>query len=283
MHAQYLWQAMRVEEAKNDVEEDRWSMQTGINSLSPLAHVPGLKFLHSFPHNFMHLMFQNIIPTLLDLWTRSGHFESFETEDGEDILHADLWMSIAAACPLAGNLIPYVFGCRVPDLKKKHAKLVHLINLCIDFEIPCDTVDMIHQGFAKWVKDYEKLYYQNDPTQLLACTLPLHALLHIADDIENMGPVWAYWAFPMECFCGALTEIELPSLVKTWVAAYISHETGVAQQDVSNALGVMHVKAWGRMQWLNKSLTRVNVGSDVIQGVMLVSNNETTRDALHVR
>ncbi|KAF8599811.1 hypothetical protein BDV93DRAFT_411994, partial [Ceratobasidium sp. AG-I] len=29
-------------------------------------------------------------------------------------------------------------------------------------------------------------------------------LLHIADEIEDMGPVWCYWAFPMECFCGAL-------------------------------------------------------------------------------
>jgi hypothetical protein len=39
---------------------------------------------------------------------------------------------------------------------------------------------------------------------LSACTLPLHALLHIADDIDAMGPVWAYWAFPMERFCGAI-------------------------------------------------------------------------------
>ncbi|KAF8599740.1 hypothetical protein BDV93DRAFT_428658, partial [Ceratobasidium sp. AG-I] len=29
-------------------------------------------------------------------------------------------------------------------------------------------------------------------------------LLHIADDIKAMGPVWCYWAFPMERFCGAI-------------------------------------------------------------------------------
>ncbi|KAF8600271.1 hypothetical protein BDV93DRAFT_398080, partial [Ceratobasidium sp. AG-I] len=29
-------------------------------------------------------------------------------------------------------------------------------------------------------------------------------LLHVADDITTMGPVWCYWAFPMERFCGAL-------------------------------------------------------------------------------
>ncbi|KAI5891116.1 uncharacterized protein SCHCODRAFT_01096617, partial [Schizophyllum commune H4-8] len=27
-------------------------------------------------------------------------------------------------------------------------------------------------------------------------------LLHIADSIEQMGPVWTYWAFTMERFCG---------------------------------------------------------------------------------
>lgn len=51
---------------------------------------------------------------------------------------------------------------------------------------------------------YARLYVRNDETRLRLCTLPIHALLHIADDIETMGPVWAYWAFPMERFCGAL-------------------------------------------------------------------------------
>jgi hypothetical protein len=30
-------------------------------------------------------------------------------------------------------------------------------------------------------------------------------MLHIADDIEALGPVWAYWSFPMERFCGAIS------------------------------------------------------------------------------
>ncbi|KAG8795320.1 hypothetical protein FRC12_016052 [Ceratobasidium sp. 428] len=34
--------------------------------------------------------------------------------------------------------------------------------------------------------------------------MPVHALLHIADNIEQMGPIWCYWNFAMECFCGAL-------------------------------------------------------------------------------
>lgn len=32
----------------------------------------------------------------------------------------------------------------------------------------------------------------------------MHALLHIADSIEAMGPVWTYWAYPMERECGKI-------------------------------------------------------------------------------
>src|SRR5256885_1674092 len=33
------------------------------------------------------------------------------------------------------------------------------------------------------------------------CTVNVHYLLHIADSIKYLGPVWCYWAFPMERFC----------------------------------------------------------------------------------
>ena len=33
----------------------------------------------------------------------------------------------------------------------------------------------------------------------------IHALLHIADGIDAAGPVWCYWSFAMERFCGAIT------------------------------------------------------------------------------
>jgi hypothetical protein len=36
------------------------------------------------------------------------------------------------------------------------------------------------------------------------CPLTIHALLHIAAGIKFCGPVWCYWAFPMERFCGSI-------------------------------------------------------------------------------
>jgi hypothetical protein len=39
------------------------------------------------------------------------------------------------------------------------------------------------------------------PSHVTCCPLTVHALLHIAPTIRAMGPVWAYWAFPMEHHC----------------------------------------------------------------------------------
>jgi len=35
-------------------------------------------------------------------------------------------------------------------------------------------------------------------------TLTVHGLLHVADTIERIGPVWAWWSFPVERQCGRL-------------------------------------------------------------------------------
>ncbi|KAJ7433126.1 hypothetical protein B0H11DRAFT_2376974, partial [Mycena galericulata] len=74
----------------------------------------------------------------------------------------------------------------------------------LQFEYAKADITAIRTGFAKWVEEYEKLYYQYSPDRLSACPVTIHALLHIADGIEAAGPVWAYWAFPMERFCGRL-------------------------------------------------------------------------------
>ena len=49
-----------------------------------------------------------------------------------------------------------------------------------------------------------RIYYQYKPKRLAACPLTVHALLHIADSISTIGPVWTYWAYPMERYCGFL-------------------------------------------------------------------------------
>ena len=51
---------------------------------------------------------------------------------------------------------------------------------------------------------HTRLYYQHKPSHLSTCPVTIHSLLHIADGIDTCSLVLAYWAFPMEHFCGKL-------------------------------------------------------------------------------
>lgn len=51
---------------------------------------------------------------------------------------------------------------------------------------------------------YFRLYYQYNLDRLSVCTLTVHALLHVADDILYCGPCWTTWSFYGERFCYSL-------------------------------------------------------------------------------
>lgn len=236
-HQEFLRDAIHVEEAQSRNASDTRGRDTGINGLSTLAQLSSLTFPGSFPHDFMHLMFENVIKTLLDLWTRSRDYEKFGSGVEGYLIDGTVWAAIGAACSKSGDTIPSSFGGRVPNIQKKRSELtsesilifatllapglllhkftndayyrhfielVKLINQCIGIELTTQDVQYIREGFAKWVKKYEDLYYMKTQDRLRVCTSPIHALLHVADDIERMGPVWAYWAFAMERYCGFL-------------------------------------------------------------------------------
>ncbi|KAG9084992.1 hypothetical protein FRC06_003777 [Ceratobasidium sp. 370] len=236
-HNEFIRQAVHVGEADTHAEEKRHARATGINNLTPLARLSSLSFPLSFPHDFMHGLFENIVSGLIDIWTRTGRYEDHGDGDEDYRLAKSVWEGIAAACAKAGDTIPSAFRSRVPNFATSRTeataesyllfatllgpavlrnrfrrpvfyqhfvRLVQLINLCLALEIDEDDIDRIREGFVKWVLDYEHLYYMHERDCIHVCTLPIHSLLHIADEIEGLGPVWCYWAFPMERFCGAL-------------------------------------------------------------------------------
>lgn len=47
-------------------------------------------------------------------------------------------------------------------------------------------------------------YYQYAEERLCACTLTIHGLIHVPDDILFCGPSWTTWTFWMERYCGFL-------------------------------------------------------------------------------
>ncbi|KAI0371378.1 hypothetical protein BV20DRAFT_1035360 [Pilatotrama ljubarskyi] len=183
----------------------------------------------------MHLIWENVMKNLMNLW--SGHYKDLDEGSESYQFPSAIWDEIGCSSAASGDFIPFIFGPRPPNVAsdkmswtaelrslwtlyvapvvlrgrfsrpkyyEHFIELVRLIKLCLQFELMEDEIDSIKSGFVKWVRDYETIYYQNDPQRLSACPLTIHALLHIADSIRFAGPVWASWAFPMERYCGSL-------------------------------------------------------------------------------
>ncbi|PPQ82425.1 hypothetical protein CVT26_013426 [Gymnopilus dilepis] len=234
-HAEFLHQAQEVQQAETAAEEDRLSRESGIKGVPLLASLPSLFFPKSCPHDFMHLMFENNLPNLVLLWT--GKFKELDEGTGDYVLAPHVWEAIGEAMAASGATIPSAYGPRPLNMAvdksqltadawsfwalylgpillrgcfsssryyKHFVLLVKLITRCLQFEITKEEINEVRVGFQQWVEEYERLYYQFKPERLPACPVTLHALLHVADGIEECGPVWAYWAFPMERFCGVL-------------------------------------------------------------------------------
>ena len=251
-HDGFMKEANEVQFAAMSTLEQNLATKFGIKGIPLLSSLGSLSFPASFPYDFMHLIWENLIPNLVLFWT--GHFKELSHKGMGYALDDLVWKDICRISVEAGDTIPAAFGCRVPNMstqrwqftaeswatwtiyiapivlrgrfpEEKYYKhflhLVHLLNLCLEYELPMEKVAEIENGFIGWVKDYERsvievmtlddiltcsntfsFYYQHDISRLSACPLTIHALLHVGPSIRVNGPVWASWSFPMERYCG---------------------------------------------------------------------------------
>jgi len=249
-HEELMRQTKEVDQAPTKTAADSLAKKYGIKGIPILSFLDSIALPQSFPPDFMHIAWENVIRSLVARWT--GEFKALDQgvecyELGRD------WKTIGAIGASSGPTIPSTYRPQIPDVSQKGSyisadmwtfwtkflapvlmrkafkkpeyfehfiDLVELFNICLQFEISQAEVEKLRTGFKKWVQGYERLgfppayihlmvtslsyriYYQDNPKQLPTCTLPIHTLLHIADYIEGWGPVWCYWSFPMERFCG---------------------------------------------------------------------------------
>jgi hypothetical protein len=135
----------------------------------------------------MHLIWANLIPNLILLWT--GNFKDLEHDDEGYVLAPKVWQAIGVATFDAGKTIPAAFGSRVPNIAaeksqmtaethsiwtlylapallngrftneryyKHFVQLVQLLTLCLEFEITQDQINDLERGFQNWVEVYER-------------------------------------------------------------------------------------------------------------------------------
>jgi hypothetical protein len=185
--AEMLRQAREVRDAPTKTQKICLSKACGIKGVSLFSNLKSLCFPLSFPYDFMHLIWINLIPNLILLWT--GGFKGLDEGIGEYQFPSNVWEAIGEATAAAGSTIPAVFGTRPPNPAKdkslysadawsfwalylgpillgrrfrdqqyyKHfIELVKLLQICLQFETTTEEVQTVRDGFINWVEDYER-------------------------------------------------------------------------------------------------------------------------------
>jgi len=183
----FMNEAEEVQFAINKTIAEHLAKEFGINGIPLLSSLSSLSFPASFPYDFMHLIWENLIPNLISFWT--GEFKDIPHSGKGYVLETSVWKEICSISAMAGNTIPAAFGCRVPDMSTQRWQLtsesramwtlfiapvvlrgrfieekyyqhfldlVRLLNMCLEYELAMEQVAEIKQGFIKWVKDYER-------------------------------------------------------------------------------------------------------------------------------
>lgn len=195
IHDELMAQAGEVQNASNHAASERLSKEYGIKGVPILSTISSISFPASFPFDFMHLIWENLIPNLILFWT--GSFKDLDHQNRGYVIRPDVWKEIGARTAASKTTIPSAFGVPVPNIAQQQGqmtsemysnwtlfiapivlrnrfeqpiyythfmRLVQLLKMCLEFEITEEMLDQIDGGFRSWVVDYERyISYQDGP------------------------------------------------------------------------------------------------------------------------
>jgi hypothetical protein len=186
-HDEIMSQGHEVQNALTNTKAIDLSKKYGINGISILSYLPSISFPLSFPYDFMHLIWENLIQNLILLWT--GEYKGLDQGSEAYEIQGAVWEAVGEATAMSGSSIPSAYGCRVPNVAKSTAyfsaemwsfwtmyigpvvlrrrfrrpkyythfvRLVRLLNICLQFEMTDADIEEIRIGFIGWVQEYEK-------------------------------------------------------------------------------------------------------------------------------
>ncbi|KAG2014971.1 hypothetical protein CC2G_008286 [Coprinopsis cinerea AmutBmut pab1-1] len=186
-HDELLRQAREVQSSSTNADADRLANKYGVKSVPILSQLSSLDFPTSFPYDFMHLIWENVIKNLVLHWT--GNFKGLDDGSESYQFAPSVWNAIGEATHAAGKTIPAVYGPRLPDIANERGnyitadmwsfwtlyiapvllrrrfketryyrhfvQLVRILKMCLQFEITNEDIDEIRCEIIEWVEKYE--------------------------------------------------------------------------------------------------------------------------------
>jgi hypothetical protein len=120
-HKRFLDQTEEVITAQTNAEEDRLSMKYGIKGVPLLSLVGTLTLPLSFPLDFMHLVFENLVPNLVAHYT--GNFKGLDDGAEEYTIPERIWTEICTIGSASGDTIPSQFGAQMPNIERERSHM----------------------------------------------------------------------------------------------------------------------------------------------------------------
>ena len=110
--------AQEVQSALTKAMSEKPATKYGIKGLPLLSTLSSLWFSVSFPYDFMHLIWTNLIL----LWTRN--FKDLDHSNESYVLAPHVWQAIEEATLNAGKTIPAAFRSRVPNIAAEKSQMI---------------------------------------------------------------------------------------------------------------------------------------------------------------
>jgi len=111
-HDEILEMGRQVQHASTNAEAERLAKEYGVKGVPVLSFIRSVQFPWSFPFDFMHLIFENLVPNLIQLWTHD--FKDLGSADNPFVIRPTVWQAVGAATASCGPTIPYSF-CSHPQ------------------------------------------------------------------------------------------------------------------------------------------------------------------------
>jgi hypothetical protein len=185
--AQIERQLQEIQSAKNPTGRARLARDYGVNGESVLSFMPGFNRVLGYPHEYMHLLFENIIPMLICLW--KGNFREVDNTQQPYVISEEDWEDIGRLTVESNRSIPASFSRPIPNIHEdlnlftaeayafwfmhmaptllcgrfsevryyNHAMLlVKIVEKCLLFEITHAEIDDLEYNIRLWVLKFEK-------------------------------------------------------------------------------------------------------------------------------
>ncbi|KAI8830038.1 hypothetical protein BC829DRAFT_366650 [Chytridium lagenaria] len=121
----------------------------------------------------------------------SKHFDGFKAAEFSN------WVTVLSVPLLTGKLPEKYLAA--------WARFAEILKICHEAQsFTKEMISEIRVRCEEFYLHYEKYYYREEFSRLGACRSVMHYILHIADSIEVLGPLWCYWQYPMERLIGLM-------------------------------------------------------------------------------